>query len=369
MTTIIAGQAASFTLTLKRDGAPISVQSSSTVTAQIFDASGLVSLTGVISLSSSVAGADWPGGVIGVALTSAESDIPAGEAIMVITSTAPSLARRFRLLVEAAGAFARSPLFVKDIAVERMRADSLMMAASGVLPSITVTDDYIWSKLRSAESEMSHELRVPLVPTKFFPSDPTPQEIAALAGMPWGIDPGYDYDPGNFQYNDKWGFIRTRNKPLHSVSRVRFAYPGGPTAYYDLPLDWLRMDKKYGQIQFVPSSTAFAAPLNAFVMQAIGAGRTIPLAMQLTYVAGLDNAASVYPELIDAIYKKATVKVVEDLFLPQSGSISADGLSQSISADMDKYRDSVDHIINGGKGSNGGLMTAIHGVRLGVMGS
>lgn len=369
MSTIIAAQSAEFTVAVKRDGAPISIQPSSAVTARIYDASGLTPLSEPVALNASMAGANWPAGIIGVTLSAGETAVPAGEAVLVIGSTAPSLVQRFRLKVEAAGAFERSALFVKDIAVERMRADSLMLAASGVLPSVTVTDDYIWNKLRSAESEMSHELRVPLVPTAFFPSDPTPAEIAALAGKPWGIDPGYDYDPGNFQYNDKWGFIRTRNKPLQSVSRVRFAYPGGPTAYYDLPLDWLRMDKKYGQIQFVPSSTAFAAPLNAFVMQAIGAGRTIPLAMQLTYVAGLDNVPSAYPELIDAIYKKATVKLVEDLFLPQSGSISADGLSQSISVDMDKYRDSVDHIINGGKGSNGGLMTAIHGVRLGVMGS
>jgi hypothetical protein len=162
--------------------------------------------------------------------------------------------------------------------------------------------------------------------------------------------------------------IKLRNKPLHSVSRIRFAYPGGPTAHYDLPLDWLRVDKKYGMVQFVPSSTAFAAPLNAFVMQAIGNGRIIPLAIQISYVAGLDNVAANYPELLDAVLKKASIKILEDSFLPQSGSISADGLSQSLSVDMDKYHDAVDRIINGGKGSNGGLMTAIHGVRVGVMG-
>jgi len=253
------------------------------------------------------------------------------------------------------------------VAIMKMRRDRLLVAAAGALPQIEVSDEYLWDKLLAAESEVAHELRVPLAPTHFFPQDPTPDEVAALNGAPWGIDPGYDYHPGDFQFNDKWGFIRLRNKPLVSVSRVRFAYPGGPTAHYDLPLDWVRPDRKYGHIQFVPSSTAFAAPLNAFVMQAIGNGRTIPLAIQISYVAGLSDVPTKFPDLLDAVMKKAAVKIIEDAFLPQSGSISADGLSQSISNDTSQYRDTVDRILFGDKGSNGGLMTAIHGVRVGVM--
>jgi hypothetical protein len=61
------------------------------------------------------------------------------------------------------------------------------------------------------------------------------------------------------------------------------------------------------------------------------------------------------------------LKVIDDGFLPQSGSISADGLSQSLSVDMDKYHDAIGRTLNGGKGSNGGLMTAIHGIRVGVV--
>lgn len=253
------------------------------------------------------------------------------------------------------------------VAVAKLRRDRLVLAASGAMPNVSVSDDYLWDKLRAAESEMAHELRVPLAPTHFFPEQPTQAEIAALNGAPWGVDPGYDYQPNDFAFNDKWGFIRLRNKPLHSVSRVRFAYPGGPTAHYDLPLDWIRPDAKFGYIQFVPSSTAFAAPLNTFVMQAIGQGRTIPLAIQISYVAGLKDVGVNYPELLDAIYKKAALKVLEDTFLPQSGSISADGLSQSINTDMDKYHDTIDRILHGGKGTNGGLMAAIHGIRMGVL--
>ena len=201
----------------------------------------------------------------------------------------------------------------------------------------------------------------------FFPATPTQDEIDALNGMPWDIDPGYDYNPGDFSFSDKWGVIKLRNKPLQQVTRVRFAYPGGPTAHYDLPVDWVQADGKAGVIQFVPSATSFAAPLNAFVMQAMGQGRTIPLAIRVSYVAGLKDVSTNYPDLIDAVFKMATLKIIEDSFLPASGSISADGLSQSISNDMEKHHDTIDRIINGGKGSNGGLMTAIHGIRLGVL--
>ncbi|HET8870434.1 MAG TPA: hypothetical protein VFM48_08315 [Aquabacterium sp.] len=365
MTTIIAGQAASFQVIVQRDGAPVAIDQSSIVTAQLFSADGLTALSAAATLT---ANASWATGQVTVALSSTLTNVPTGDAMLVVTSTVPALVKRFSVSIESASYFERSTLFVKDIAVDRMRQDTLLLAAKGVLPDISVTDDFLWDKLRAAESEMSHELRVPLAPTAFFPDTPTADQIAALNGMPWGIDPGYEYDPVAFGYNDKWGLIKTRQKPIQSVSLVRFAYPGGETAHYDLPLDWLRMDKKYGTIQFVPSSSAFIAPLNAFVMQAIGAGRIIPLAIQLNYVAGLENAQQKYPELIDAIFKKAAIKIVEDLYLPQSGSISADGLSQSMSVDLEKYRDSVDRIINGEKGTNGGLMTAIHGVRMGMLG-
>ncbi len=363
MNTIAPNADSSVSVIIKRDGSPVAVTGTVHATLLAQDGSVLVASKQVASTE---AGANWPGGVVVVPFTAAETeDLPLGEVILVVSGGFGS--KTFAVSVEAIGQVVRSLLFVRDIAVEKLRQDRLMMAAAGAFPAVAVSDDYLWEKLRAAESEMAHELRVPLAPTHFFPEEPSQAEIAAINGAPWGIDPGYDYQPNDFQFNDKWGYIRLRNKPLHSVSRVRFAYPGGPTAHYDLPLDWIRPDKKYGHIQFVPSSTAFAAPLNSFVMQAIGQGRTIPLAIQITYVAGLDNVGANYPELLDAIYKKTALKVVEDSFLPQSGSISADGLSQSISNDMEKHHETVDRILYGSKGSNGGLITAIHGVRMGVV--
>lgn len=253
----------------------------------------------------------------------------------------------------------------KFTAVRQLRRDGLMVAAQNHFAGITLESEYLWNKLLVAEAEVSRTLRVKLEPTAFFPITPTAEQIAALDGMPWEEDPAYDYDPEMFQ-GEMWGFIPTNHKPIISVTSLKYVYPAPTQLSYEVPSEWLRMDKKYGQVRVVPSTVA-SLPINAFLLQVLGGGRVVPHMMHLTYVAGLSNAARDFPDLVDVVKKIAVLKIIEDAFLPQSGSISADGLSQSMSLDVSKYEDSIDRILNGPKGSNGGLMTAIHGIRLGVM--
>jgi hypothetical protein len=207
---------------------------------------------------------------------------------------------------------------------------------------------------------------VPLVPTRFFSNKPKPEQIAALNGMAWDVDPAYDYSPDMFHF-DKWGYFVTRQRPIISVERMRFAYPSQDTGFIDIPQDWIRTDARYGHIRLVPSSPAIFAQMNTFIMMALAGSRSIPFMIQLEYTAGLSDVQNKYPELLDCIKKKAVLKVIADAFLPQSGSISSDGLSQSMSFDVSKYHDSIDSILNGEKGSNGGLMAKIHGIRLAVL--
>lgn len=368
-TTIIAGQAATLVVTAKKDGAALAIDPTSVVKGRLYAMDGVTTISAEKTLTSA-SPANWPEGVVAVSFTNVETGALAlGECMLVITSTLPTFVKRFRVLVESAAVTApvRSALFVRDLVIEEIRADNLVMAAQNALGGASVSDDYLWEKIRAAEAEIGRTLRVPLVQTKFFSAPPSQEEIDALNGMPWVVESAYDYGQDFFR-GDKWGFILTRNKPVASVERVRFVYPAPTSNIFDVPTDWIRVERKYGQIQFVPTSTAYLAPLGAFLMSTLGGGRTIPFAIQVTYVAGLENAARDYPELLDAIKKQAVLKVIEDGFLPQSGSISADGLSQSMSTDMEKYRDTIGNIINGPKGSNGGLMTAIHGVRLSVLG-
>jgi hypothetical protein len=242
-----------------------------------------------------------------------------------------------------------------------------MMLAQTFFPGITFTDNFIWEKVVAAESETARDLRVPLVPTQFFGREPCQKDLAELPpGMPWAIDPAQDYEPDFFQ-GEKWGFMVLRNKPVIRVQKVTFVYPSPTTGFFDFPLDWIRLDHKYAQIRFVPASSIFVAPLNAFLLQALGGGRTIPFAFEVKYQAGI-NARKEYPQLIDVIKRRAVLKIIEDGFIPGSGSISADGLSQSMSVDMEKYRETINTTLFGPKGSNGGIVTAIHGVKMAMLG-
>lgn len=247
------------------------------------------------------------------------------------------------------------------VALAKLRRDRLTMLAASIMPDLKVSDDFLWEKLLAAEAQVGHALRVPLQPTHFFPYDPTPEQIAALGGKPWAVDPPYDYNPSDW-YGDKWGMVITRQKPIQSIVGMKFVYPSPAQTIVDVPADWIRADKKYGQVQIVPTGTAYQAMLGGLFMSSLSGGKTLPFTVALEYVAGLANVQKMFPELVDAVVKMAVVKIVQDGFMPQSGSISADGLSQSMSVDVSKYETSVDTILNGENG-NGGLVAAIHGIR------
>ncbi len=363
MTTIIAGSAANFTVTVKTDGVAVPV--TGTLSASVSSLDGRTEYVAPITILSTATGANWPAGVVAIGLSAPQTTpfLP-GDAMLVMQGSFGI--KRFRLIVETLFAPTRTSLFIKDLVIEEMRSDRLLAAAAGSLGNITVTDEYIWQKVRSAESEISHTLRVPLVPTTYFSNQPTQLQIDALNGMAWAVDPAYDYTPDMFQF-EKWGYFITRQKPIISVERMRFAYPSQDTGFFDVPADWIRIDARYGHIRLVPASPAIFTTMNAFIMTALAGSRSIPFMIQLQYVAGLTDVANTYPELLDCIKKKAVLSVISDAFLPSSGSISADGLSESASVDMDKYHDSIDLILNGPKGSNGGLMSKIHGIRMLVM--
>lgn len=368
MPTIVIGQSVSFTVGVQQDGQAVAIDPSTTITAALYSADGRTLVANLAAPLSTDAGANWPAGIVAVTVSDTVSGtLAVGNLLLTLVSAAFG-ARRFALQVESVTDPVASQLFVRDVVVAEIRNDRLTAAATLLNKKVPLTDTYIWNKVLAAEAEIGRDLRVPLVPTQFFAVQPSDDDLAGLpAGMPWDIDPAYDYDPGFFQ-GEKWGFIVTRRKPIQSISRVRFVYPDEGGSLFDLPIDWVRMDAKYGHIRFVPATSTFAAPLSAFLMQALGGGRTIPFMIQLTYVAGLANVATDYPDLIDVVKKLTILKIVEDRYLPQSGSISADGLSQSISVQMNQYQDVIDTVLYGPKGSNGGLMTAIHGIRVGSMG-
>ena len=242
------------------------------------------------------------------------------------------------------------------------RAEMLARFRTYRLPGIAryldgvASDDDIWDKLRAAEADAAHQLRVLLAPTTVFAGDPTQAEIDALAGAPYIVEPAYDFEPSMWQ-GDRWGFIATRQKPVIAMASVEFSWPG--TGYsFSMPPDWIRCDRKYGHLQLVPSGAVQILPLSMYMMQTMGGGRTMPQMIKMRYTAGLENAARDYPDLLDLILRMAGIRMLQDATLAASGSISADGLSQSTSPpDLDKMNDSIDATL-------GKIRDRIHGIRV-----
>lgn len=246
-------------------------------------------------------------------------------------------------------------------AVMSLRRDRLMVAARSYMPGIELDDDFLLEKLVAAEADVQRRLRVFLTPREMLPTGADPSEAAALvaAGSVVEYEPGYDYDPQMFVGN-RWGLLETRQKPIIAIHSLMFAYPLPSNVLFTFPHDWIRGDFKYGRLNIVPIQAAAALPLNAFILSALGGGSTVPLMLQLRYRAGLANCAADYPEILDVIKKEAVVSVVEDSLSPVSASTSADGLSESISTNLEAYKTAAEKRIET-------LRQALHGVRMMVM--
>ena len=362
MPKIFIGAPGKFSIVVSRDGAAVPV--SGNLSASVFKAGGRAPLLSPMPLDPDAEGADWTQGVVVVDLAADQTaEWPEGDHILVVSGDFG--AKKFQLAAEKLFAPVRNSLFERDIIVDAIRADQLMLAAKSILSGAEMSDDMIWEKVRAAEAEVAARLRVPLVPTKFFPFAPKESDIAALDGMAWDRDPGYDYSAEMFM-RDRWGYMVTRHRPIISVESIRFAYPTLESNFYTLPNDWLRIDHRLGHISIVPSSALFYVGGANMILQALTQSRTIPLMMRMTYTAGLEDAATRYPQLLDAIKKQAVVKMIGDAFLPSSGSISGDGLSQSLSVNVDQYQGMVDKILFGDNG-NGGLRSLLHGVEMVVI--
>lgn len=232
----------------------------------------------------------------------------------------------------------------------------MLLAAKTYFSGTDFLPSYIWDKVRAAEAELERTLRVYFEPVVMMPEGYTADEITALGSARWAEEPAYDFSPDMFR-GESWGYIVTKHRPIISVSSIKFSYPTPTTLVFDVPAPWIRIDKKYGHIRLVPTGTPFYAPLNAYIMSAVGGGRTIPHMIRISYTAGLSNALTDYPDLADVIKRFAVLKIIEDTFPAQSGSISADGLSQSMSVDMDKYQTSIDRTIDR-------LRSSIHGIQM-----
>lgn len=246
-------------------------------------------------------------------------------------------------------------------AVASIRRDRLMTAAGTYFPDEVLTDDYLLEKLVATEADIQRQLRVFLTPREVMPMNTDPSVISASqqAGNTVLLEPGYDYDPAIFQGN-RWGLIELRQKPISAVRSITFSYPAPTDTLFTIPSEWIRYEPRYGRINLVPVQTAISLPLNAFILSALGGGRTVPLMLQVAYRCGMENAAVDFPDVLDVVKKATVLSIIDDRYVPASGSVSQDGLSQSVSMDSSKYQEAIDRKIEK-------LKQYLHGPRLMVM--
>lgn len=229
-------------------------------------------------------------------------------------------------------------------------------AASAKLEGAT----YFARKVQAAEAEVARRLAVFLEPTEIFPvNPPTSDDLVAIGETPWAIEPAYDM-PDNFISNVFAGFLQLNQRPLISVSNIQVIHPATNQSVYDIPITWTRLDYKHAQLTVTPAGLANSAPVSMFALQMFTSGMPFPHMIWIRYRAGLQRYDPVVPDVQDVLLRLAALRVLEDKFLPQSGSISADGLSRSTSQDLSKHRDAIEAQL-------ANLRDAINGVMLGIM--
>ncbi|MDR3517129.1 MAG: hypothetical protein P4M00_15050 [Azospirillaceae bacterium] len=249
-----------------------------------------------------------------------------------------------------------------------LRADRLPQVADTYFPGASLSDSYLWGKVCASVADIERRLRLFLTPHEVLPEAAPQAEIDALIAadpdVPITLEPGYDYDPKLFR-GDDWGLITVRHRPIIAVHRIDFVSPAANDTLWTVPCEWIRLDRKYGQINLVPAQRAITLPLSAFVMSVLGGGTTVPLMVQVRYRAGLGRAPAdrlaADPDLDDLIKTMIVLSIIGDVFVPQSGKASVDGLSQSRSIGIERFRSDIEQRIEA-------LRQSMAGVRLTVLG-
>lgn len=173
------------------------------------------------------------------------------------------------------------------------------------------------------------------------------------------VDENHDYERNDYM---NWGYIQLFKRPIQKVTKLQLMYGTRPS--FEVPVDWIKIDKMGGKIQLFPSS----GNSNALIINQSGVifglnqrWSYAPQMWSVDYEAGM-NANEIPPELKELIYKQATCNIMTvwgDLILGAgiaSQSISIDGLSQSIgttqsamyggaSARVESYRQDIDRLI------------------------
>ena len=143
----------------------------------------------------------------------------------------------------------------------------------------------------------------------------------------------HDYERSDYM---NWGYIQAYKRPIIAVNKLSLMYGTQPS--FEVPLDWLKVDKKGGKIQMFPaqgSANSLIIGQSGIIFGLQQRWGYAPQMWKLNYEAGLEDT-DIPENLKIVVYKKAAIDIFTvwgDLILGAgiaSQSISIDGLSQSI---------------------------------------
>ena len=171
-------------------------------------------------------------------------------------------------------------------------------------------------------------------------------------------------EPHDYERSDytNWGYVQLWKRPILEVKSLRLMYGTKPA--WEVPKDWLKIDKNSGKIQMFPSSgsvTSMIIGASGAIYGLYNSWDYAPQMWEVDYVAGMDTS-NLPAHLKELIYKRAVIGILQvwgDLILGAgiaSSSISIDGLSQSIgttqsamyggaSARCEEYRKDIETLI------------------------
>lgn len=223
---------------------------------------------------------------------------------------------------------------------------------------ITYPDTAIERCIRAAVNTFERELQIDLWKRKVYcrAAVTHPEEVQ---GTDFDIDEDpLDYNAGTYY---AYGYFRLRRYPIISVEKLELRWPES-TNIFTYPAEWLRVDRRAGQISIVAiaggSQPVIVARQGGYLPMLTGGlvSQSVPQLIYCDYTSGLDfeneETRDQYQDLILNLQKQAAANVLQGVgrgIRPgvASESLSEDGQSESTSYARNKgsiYQAEIDSL-------------------------
>lgn len=237
----------------------------------------------------------------------------------------------------------KTPITVADL-----KADELYgVLIQAVGEASAYPDTAIQRKLIAAEDEYERSLSLRFKETRVFSDAYGRQQGVFPAGSPALLpgdysevndlaEPAYNYT-SDFYGSGRWGEMDLNYRPVRSITKVWFAFPG-TNPLWQVPREWIRLDAKFGSFQIVPSTSAAAfASFNAYILGTLSGGRGLPHSVFVDYITGFTVAEleAHHNDLLEGVRLLTLISLLPmagSAATPggvSGGSLSLDGLSRS----------------------------------------